>query len=168
LTQQNNQKQLQWMQQEWALEDQQRLIERQSETISLQMQITIQEKSHQAQQEVMNLSNAIDIANRALQNFVTTMGTVPSGSGNTEVNNKLGMYDGGMVPNGPLPSYFPGGYTGSGLPSAPVPAILHGSEYVIPHQGVPVLRGDNQESVSVLKEMLKELINIRELGPGRV
>ncbi len=72
------------------------------------------------------------------------------------------------VPSG-TKGYAEGGYTGDGG-KYQVAGIVHKGEYVVPREGVPVIRdGDSQkEMIMLLKGILRELSEIRKLGPGRI
>lgn len=83
-------------------------------------------------------------------------GSSGTGSGN--------VYGGGLSIGGymmtraeaSMRSFDAGGFTGYGDKTAPR-GTVHGGEYVIPQQGTAVIRGDNQESLAVMKAMLSVL-----------
>lgn len=63
-------------------------------------------------------------------------------------------FNGGYVE--PMPSFAAGGYTGPGGKYQEA-GVVHGGEWVVPQQGALVVRGDNQESVSLLSRIVDEL-----------
>lgn len=74
-------------------------------------------------------------------------------------------FDGGYVSG--WPGFAEGGFTGRAGKYQPV-GVVHGGEYVIPQEGSPVVRGDNPETVKLLRDILKALNTIAGYGPGNV
>ncbi len=64
-----------------------------------------------------------------------------------------GGYTGDPGGMGSYPAFADGGYTGTGA-SNEVAGTVHKGEWVIPTQGGPVIRGDNNQTVAILREIL--------------
>lgn len=64
-----------------------------------------------------------------------------------------------------LNGYATGGYTGGGSPQS-VAGVVHAQEYVIPRQGVPVIResGGSQKSAAIQIDKVEIYANTREGG----
>jgi hypothetical protein len=184
-------KEMGWLAEQWELEDQRRLLDRQHYIEQSILQQRMADAAMGAATKVMGLNlmlGLLNIASGVLQGRLNTMAVTDM----PEINEQLaigvehmrtisniitsmiftppGVMSGGYIgPDGPVPQFASGGYTGDGLISESKGIIeVHGGEYVVPKNGTPVIRGDNTATVAVLSEILSELKKIREMGPGRV
>lgn len=121
------------------------------------------------------LNQAINTTNNAFERMGSTVKNLAHAV-NQSINemqksagNLPGKAHGGMVD--PLPMFAKGGYTGDGH-KFQVAGVVHAGEYVIPQQGLPVIRESGGsimgQMLEVLKDILHEQREIRKMGPGRV
>lgn len=112
-----------------------------------------------------------------LQNMADVSTTLPNNQPSGNVGFGTGTFnaDGGYMDadymrywRGQQPRTFSdGGYTGIGGKYEPA-GIVHRGEYVVPQQGAAVVRGDNSQTVELLKKVVQVLERIEGQGPGRV
>jgi hypothetical protein len=81
-----------------------------------------------------------------------------------------GVMTGGYIGDfGLIPQMAGGGPTPIGVSNDSAGIYeLHKGEYVVPQHGTPVVRGDNPETVSLLKRIADIMERIERQGPGRV
>jgi hypothetical protein len=185
LQRQAHERQLGWMRQQWAIEDQQRLLERQMTILQQQMQTELANRVRSTQLETQRFGDALSYTGKRLGEAnmeISTMaskgyllgGALKAASNEmTNLINAANKFASSAAAAGKDSAkiggkgYAGGGYTGDGMPDE-VAGVVHKREYVVPEKGALVIRGDNSESVMVLKEIAAVLRDIRAMGPGRV
>jgi hypothetical protein len=185
LQRQAHERQLGWMRQQWAIEDQQRLLERQMTILQQQMQTELANRVRSTQLETQRFGDALSYTGKRLGEAnmeISTMaskgyllgGALKAASNEmTNLINAANKFASSAAAAGKDSAkiggkgYAGGGYTGDGMPDE-VAGVVHKREYVVPEKGALVIRGDNAESVMVLKEIAAVLRDIRAMGPGRV
>jgi hypothetical protein len=92
--------------------------------------------------------------------------TASSGATATVIssNSYISYFDGGYVESiaASLSHFDVGGYTGGG--KYDVAGVVHGGEWVVPQEGSPVIRGDDQMTVEELKQIRKLMEKLVSMG----
>lgn len=188
MTRESHEREMQWLRESWQLEDQQRLLERQSYQLQSQMQQEMMDKTYETQVRMRDLQYAMEGAAahaQKLSTFFTLMkqmgewaNTVMGDGGSPNKppdrvkpqvtttkpmvtkpeTNQSGISEWGSEWLASL-GYAEGGYTGDGAKHE-VAGIVHKGEYVVPQHGALVIRGDNSELVSVMREAVAVLNRI--------
>lgn len=182
MQQQAHTMQIQWMNAEWKMEDQRRLIDRQVQVLQINMANEAAIKQQQLQVE-MNRSNDILNGIGQAQNVIMAQfnASLQTGIGlanalKAAMEDAANMSISGYTNSPDVPyisgnhtgsgGYANGGFTGYGDKYAARGAV-HAGEYVVPQQGTPVIRGDNQESLAALK-LIAAILERIEKNPAVV
>lgn len=184
--------QMQMMTAGFKLEDQGRLLQRQQTQLQINMQSQSMVKQQELQVMMNRTNDILQGVGTSQHNIMaqwqadlqTTKGyadaltaslsgqgsvapNVPSGTGSNNPNGG-GLSIGGYMMTraertfmSQVAQYDIGGYTGAGDRLAPR-GVVHGGEYVIPQQGTPVVRGDNQATLAVLNNIAAILERIEK------
>lgn len=185
-------KEIAWMSEVWALEDQRRLMDREHYVIQQKMQQSVADATAGAATKTffLNLAmTALGAVSTFLQGQLNLMAFTDMPEINTQLaqgvdNMRLianivatmfpgtppGIFTGGFMSDvGLVPQMADGGPTPPGLTMQSAGLVgLHAGEYVVPQKGTLAIRGDNPETISLLREIRDELVELRKMGPGRV
>jgi hypothetical protein len=179
MQQQAHNRQLSWMQQQWQIEDQRRLIDRQVALAQYQQQVDMQNKAWETDLRIKGLNDSMTSANTSLQTATDKISAMSLALNTlstylTGVTQKIENRGGSPTPptpggggGGGKGGWAEGGYTGDGAPWE-IAGAVHRGEYVVPQNGSLVVRGENQETVNLLSEIRDLLRAIRERGMSQL
>lgn len=230
MSRESHEKEKQWLNERWQLEDQQRLLDRQNQQLQMEMATQYQQHLYEHQVELQRIADTLTViqhawedqegkwlvnmkegvylmasagqealltgeamknaskesaaaANQSLQNLMTitsqseasisSLSKMSAGYFNSISQGFQGMGGtlngifSGITSRARKYGFAEGGYTGDGGKYEPA-GIVHKGEYVVPQQGVPVVRGSDPDTIDRLDKMVNLLQKIVSMGPGRV
>jgi hypothetical protein len=160
MSQQAHQRELQWMAEEWGIEEQTRVLSRQSALFSMNEQQRLSQVMYDANLRASQLQVGLSLVSfnvSYLQTQLQSAGAQAAIFGGqisvlksllsvgTQSGNPYGSGYSGPAPVYGFPRYASGGYTGDGG-KYEAAGVVHRGEYVVPQQGALVINGaDNEE-----------------------
>jgi hypothetical protein len=165
-----------WTYEQWAIEDQYRVLQRQATLLNTQSTIQMEGAARELEVYTRRINTNMEIANITMGNMTAgyslalkeskllidwwnntfqSIGVIGSGGSGSS---------GGGGGGARLSQFSSGGYTGDG-PKTQVAGLVHKGEYVVPSGGA-LVKSENMETVRLLGEVVQVLKDIRDKGTG--